>query len=134
VSHVFFTDRDLGKRFLEIPTAAGLRVERHADDFAPTTPDADWLEAMGNRGWTITLDARIRYKPHELAAAMQHRVRLLVVVGAAPFPELAKHFAATHTRIEAFLAEHAALFIAKVYRPSPGDKSTSGSVALSHPR
>jgi hypothetical protein len=36
---VFFTDRDLGKRFPEILRAAGLTVQRHSDHFEPETPD-----------------------------------------------------------------------------------------------
>ena len=45
---------------------------------------------MGERGWvTITHDRRIRYKPNELAAVSRYRVPLLVVVGRAPYPELA---------------------------------------------
>ena len=36
---VFFTDRDLGKRFPAILRDAGLTVERHADHFAHDCPD-----------------------------------------------------------------------------------------------
>lgn len=129
MSHVFFTDRDLGKRFPEILGAAGLRVERHGDHFGPAATDEEWLETVGRNGWiAITHDARIRYKPNELAAVVRHRVALLVVVGKAPFPDLARSFVVTLPRIETFLAKHAAPFIAKVYRvqgatdspPSPG--------------
>jgi uncharacterized protein (DUF433 family) len=35
LSLVYFTDRDLGKRFPEILRSSGLTVERHADHFAP---------------------------------------------------------------------------------------------------
>lgn len=116
---VFFTDRDLGKRFPEILSAAGLHVERHADHFEPNCPDETWLQEIGQRGWiAITHDQRIRYKPNELAAVVQHRVALLVVVGHAPYPELARSFVATQTRILDFLQRHKPPFIAKVYRPS----------------
>ena len=61
---VFFTDRDLGKRFPAILRDAGLTVERHADHFAHDCPDETWLEVVGKRGWAaITHDGRIRYKP-----------------------------------------------------------------------
>ena len=43
MSRVWFTDRDLGKRFPEILTAAGLTVERHHDLFPPYGPDEQWL-------------------------------------------------------------------------------------------
>jgi hypothetical protein len=51
LSFVYFTDRDLGKRFPEILKTGGLTVERHADHFAHDTPDEVWLEAVGKRGW-----------------------------------------------------------------------------------
>jgi hypothetical protein len=38
---VYFTDRDLGKRFPEILRASGLN---------PETPDEVWLEEVGKRG------------------------------------------------------------------------------------
>ncbi|MDE2271203.1 MAG: hypothetical protein KGJ94_04365 [Xanthomonadaceae bacterium] len=82
MSPVFFTDRDLGKKFPQILHDAGFTVERHADHFAADTPDEQWLEAIGHRRWiAITHDGRIRYKPNELAAVMHHRVPLLVVIG-----------------------------------------------------
>jgi hypothetical protein len=93
---VFFTDRDLGAAFPEILRAAGLTVERHRDHFAPDCPDEDWLADIGKRDWVaLTHDARIRYKPNELAAVIQHRVRLLVIVGKATFPDLAKVYRAS---------------------------------------
>jgi hypothetical protein len=39
LSLVFFTDRDLGKRFPEILTSAGVSVRRHDDLFPPDCPD-----------------------------------------------------------------------------------------------
>ncbi len=138
MSHVYFTDRDLGKRFPEILRASGLDVERHADNFAPDTPDAVWLENVGSRGWiAITHDKRIRYKPNELDAVMRYGLALLVVVGKAPFPDLAHAFVATIPSIERFLFEHEPPFIAKIYRPTgpavlPG--AAVGRVELWHPR
>jgi hypothetical protein len=65
---------------------------------------------------------------------MTHGVRLLVIVGHAPYPELAKSFVATRTRVDAFLRHHEPPFIAKVYRPSPADLAKNtlapGHVAL----
>lgn len=135
---VFFTDRDLGKRFPEILSAAGLRVERHADHFPPDCPDETWLKDIGQRGWVaITHDGRIRYKPNELAAVVQHRVALLVVIGHAPYPQLAQSFVATQSRIVDFLERHKAPFIAKIYRPSAADAdkdpSALGKIALWYP-
>lgn len=77
---VYFTDRDLGKKFPEILRAAGLHVERHADHFQHDARDEDWLREIGKRGWiAITHDARIRYKPNEEAAVVESKVALLGV-------------------------------------------------------
>ncbi len=120
---VFFTDRDLGKQFAEILKAEGLTVERHDEHFRPDTPDEDWLEEAGKRGWVaLTHNSRIRYTPNELAAVTRHRVRLLVIVGKTPLPDLARSFVATRAVIETFLNGHAdGPLIAKVYRPAPAD-------------
>ena len=138
MSRVFFTDRDLGKRFPEILRAAGLNVERHADHFEHDCPDEVWLKEIGQRGWVaVTHDGRIRYKPNELNAVMEHRVALLVVIGNAPYPALASAFAATHEPILAFLDRHDPPFIAKLYRPAASDLkkdfNSPGSIVLWHP-
>jgi hypothetical protein len=139
LSVVFFTDRDLGNRFPDILSSAGLRVERHRDHFRPASPDEEWLAAVGARGWVaVTHDSRIRYKPNELQAVVRHQVRLLVVVGKAPFPELARNFVATVPRIDRFLARHGPPLIAKVRRPSPVilrvNPDAPGEVSLWYPR
>jgi hypothetical protein len=135
----YFTDRDLGKQFAEILRSDGLTVERHADHFAPDTTDEVWLEFVGRRGWVaLTHDRRIRYKPNERDAVLRHGVALLVVVGAAPFADLARAFVATRPRIERFLEQNTPPFIAKVYRPSPADTRrtdpASGRVELWFPK
>ena len=115
-----------------------MNVERHADHFAPDTPDTAWLEVVGERGWiAVTHDRRIRYKPNERDAVMRHGVALLIVVGAAPFPDLARAFVATLPSIERFLAEHERPFIAKVYRPAVSEITRAaavGRVELWYPR
>lgn len=138
MSRIYFTDRDLGNAFPDILTAAGLPVERHRDHFAPDSADEEWLEACGSKGWiALTHDARIRYKPNELNAVVRHRVALMVIVGKARFPDLARNFVATAPRVEAFLDRYAPPLIGKVYRPSPGElarnPSASGTVALWYP-
>jgi hypothetical protein len=138
LSFVYFTDRDLGKRFPEILKSGGLRVERHADHFTHDTPDETWLEAVGMRGWiSLTHDRRIRYKPNERDAVIRHGVALLVIIGAAPFPDLAGSFVASLPRIEHFLLRHGPPFIAKVYRPLPAEtarhSAAPGRVELWYP-
>jgi hypothetical protein len=135
---VFFTDRDLGKQFPDILRSAGLNVERHQDYFAPGASDETWLEAVGQRGWiALTHDQRIRFKPNELAAVMRHSVPLLVIIGKAPYSELAHTFVATFPRVERFVIGRAPPYIAKVYRPAPAEMArghTAGRVELWHPR
>ncbi len=139
MSRVYFTDRDLGKRFPEILAAAGLAVERHHDLFPPDGSDEQWLEycGTGNR-IAVTHNERIRYTPTELVAVERFRVALLVVVGKAPFPALAQNFVRTLPRIEAFLNAQKPPFIAKVYRPEPRElernPEKTGSIALWYPR
>jgi hypothetical protein len=114
VSLTFFTDRDLGKQFPSILTAAGLAVVRHADLFAPDAPDEEWLARTGGEGWIgVTHDRRIRYKPNELAAVERHRVGLLIVVGRVPFPVLAQNFVNTRAQIEAFVEAEPRPFMRK---------------------
>jgi hypothetical protein len=135
----YFTDRDLGIRFPAILAEAGLDVRRHQDHFSDNCPDERWLKEIGRRRWVaITRDKRIRYKPNELEAVIRHRVRLLVIVGKAKFPELADSFVRTLPRIESFLQRHNPPFIAKVYRPTDSelkkDPLHPGRVELHYPR
>ena len=139
MTRVYFTDRDLGKKFGAILTSGGLTVERHTNHFAHVTPDEVWLAEVGRRGWiALTHDGRIRYKPTERDAVMRHGVALLVIVGKAPFPELATAFVTTLPRIERFLDTHDPPFIAKVYRPSPDDgagrTASPGRIELWYPQ
>ena len=104
MSIVFFTDRDLGKQFPNLLLQAGLTIEKHADHFADIAKDEEWLTEVGRRGWyAITHDQRIRYKPNEKAAVMQAGVGLLILIGTAPFAELATNFIVTLPKIEQFI-------------------------------
>lgn len=130
---VFFTDRDLGKLFPAILSEAGFEVRRHEDHFAHDCPDEDWLAKVGANGWiAVTHDARIRYKPNEKQAVLQHGVRLLVVVGQAPLRVLAENFVATYDEIAAFVRSRPAPWIGKVYRPDAkrGGPGEAGKVSL----
>ena len=139
MTRVFFTDRDLGIRFGDVLAAAGLTVERHRDHFPPDCPDETWLREVGSRGWiALTHNSRIRYTPNELACVMENRVALLVIVGAAPYPDLARAFVNTMPRVDAFLNWHSAPVIAKVYRPTPAEvarrPNAAGRIELWHPK
>lgn len=122
MSLVFFTDRDLGKRFPEILHDAGFRVERHATHFAHDTPDEKWLAVIGRKKWVaLSHNERIRYTPNELEAVRRHDVRLVIVRGSVPYPLLAESFVRTRVDIEAFLAGRKAPFIAKVHRATASE-------------
>jgi hypothetical protein len=117
VSRVYFTDRALGKQFPAILREAGISVERHADHFADNAADEEWLAAVARKGWiALTHDQRIRYKVNQRDAVMKNRLALLVVMGKAPFADLARSFVATIARIERFLERNEPPLIAKVYR------------------
>lgn len=138
MNRIWFTDRDLGKRFPEILTAAGLTVERHQDLFPPTGSDPQWLEHCGRNGRiALSHNERIRYVPNEREAVMRHRVALLIIVGKVPHAELAHNFVNTLPRIEAFIDDHEPPYIAKVYRPPAHElerrPDARGSIALWYP-
>jgi hypothetical protein len=127
---VFFTDRDLGTTFPEILKSAGFAVERHRDHFPPDCSDEEWLAEVGRCDWVaLTHNLRIRYTPNELAAVIRHRVKLLVIVGKAPFPVLAASFVATREHIEAFLETAPAPVIGKVYRATPAELAENPAAA-----
>ena len=79
------------------------------------------MELVGNNGWV----------------AITHGVKLIVVVGKAPFPQLAKHFVNTVGKVDAFVASHEAPFIAKLYRPASHELAKNanapGSISLWYP-
>ena len=131
MSRIYFTDRNLGKRFPEILISAGLQVERHHDLFPQNGSDEQWLKYCGRKGRVaITQDERIRYRPNEIAAIKQYCAAVLIVVGKAKFSELAENFVVTLPKIESFLLEHHPPWIAKVYRPRPEDQQTLGRIQL----
>lgn len=120
---VYFTDRDLGKLVPQILRSSGLAVERHADHFEHDTPDAEWLQEVGRRGWyVLTHNKRIRYTPNELEAVMRYGVGMFVLVGDATHRELAENLVRTANSMERFINRHRRPFIAKVYRPSARGK------------
>ena len=123
---IFFADRNLGNRFPDFLTAAGLRVERHDAHFHQRTRDEEWLAEIAARGWIgLTRDRNIRYRPNELAAVKANRVGLILLAGQAPHDELARNFVATFPRIERFLDGQAPPFIAKLFRASAAEVAKS---------
>jgi hypothetical protein len=65
------------KKLLEALRHSGVTVHRYGDHFAPQKPDVDWIEFLGERGWTVlTTDKRIRYRPLERAAVERNRIAM----------------------------------------------------------
>ena len=114
---VYFTDRDLGKRFPEALQAGGIRVERHDDHFDQLTTDPEWIGAIGRRGWVaLTRDARIRYSPLAVATLMGSGARLFVIVGRLTTEEAAAIFLQQRKRVERLLRKESRSFIGKIRR------------------
>lgn len=114
---IFFTDRDLGKRFPQLLRDGGLRVELHETHFNPATPDEIWLPQIRERGWVaVTRDGRIRYSPLALQALMNAGTQLFVIVGKLTNADAAAVFVDRQKQIQALLAKDPDAFIAKVRR------------------
>lgn len=114
---VFFTDRDLGRRFPSTLRDAGLRIERHDDHFGVETPDDEWIGEIGRRGWiAVTRDARIRYSPLALSVLMDSGTQLFVLVGKLTTAEAAETFLKWRERIVETVVGERGPFIAKIRR------------------
>lgn len=76
-----FLDRSLGRRQVpDLLRAAGLQLVTLAEIYGipddETIADVDWLARAGREGWVVLMkDERIRYRPVERAAFIDHEVR-----------------------------------------------------------
>ena len=114
---VYFSDRDLGRRFPEVLVAAGVRVQRHDEHFGPETPDEAWIREVARRGWVaITRDGRIRYSPLALAVLQKSGARLFVIVGKLTTDEAIAVFLRLRDEIAAYAQSQSGAFIAKIRR------------------
>jgi hypothetical protein len=114
---VFFTDRDLGRRFPSVLRAAGLRIEQHDDHFGPQTSDEEWIAEIGRRRWVaVTRDARIRYSPLALRVLMERGTKLFVLVGKLTSAEAAQMFLKWREEIASTVHNEHDPFIAKIRR------------------
>lgn len=122
--HVFFTDRDLGKRVPTALEAAGVEVRRHDDLFPPGTPDTRWLQHVGDEGWVaLTHNRSIRYVTIEKDMVIRAGVPLFILIGHYTHNDLASNLVNTLPRVRDFLGTHAPPFIAKVYMASEEDRA-----------
>jgi len=115
---VFFTDRDLGKRFPELLREAGLRVVTHHDLFGEAAvADTKWLLLVGRRGLiVVSHDESQTRRRDEIEAMMVGGVRAFYVIGKAPLADLALEFVAVKAQVFELIRRRKEPFIAKVYR------------------
>lgn len=103
---------------VEALTAAGANLQLHSRNFAPDSPDAEWLPVVGERGWfVLTRDTRIQHNPLEAQALQQANVGAFVFVprnltGA----EMAEILVRALPHIEKAAKETKRPFILKIYR------------------
>jgi len=84
----FFIDRSLGRHI--VPDAlrqAGVAVHVMADVYGERIgqglDDEEWLRDVGERGWVVLMkDAKIRYRPAELQAIVDHGLRAFCLTNA----------------------------------------------------
>jgi predicted nuclease of predicted toxin-antitoxin system len=118
-STTFFIDRCLGNKLIvKTLRAAGVNVEIHDDHFGKNTQDVDWIPEIGRRGWIIlTKDARIGKNQIERLAVADARVRMFVLVSQnLSGVDMANIFVTAIPKMEKFISQNFAPFIAKVER------------------
>jgi len=65
----FLLDNMISPRIAAALTALGEDVRALRDEFPRATPDTEWIQELGKRGWAfITVDKHISTRPHEVAA------------------------------------------------------------------
>jgi len=76
-----FIDRDIWSHRLDAALrAASIPFVAHRNQFPDDTPDAEWIAAVAERGWTIlTRDRRIRYRANEAAAVRRGRLHMFAL-------------------------------------------------------
>lgn len=99
---------------------AEVKVEAHSDHFALDALDQDWLREVGAKNWVVlSRDERIRYRPLELQALTQAKVKAFVLVaGNLRGTEMAKILVDALPEIIKTVRENDPPFIAKIYKDS----------------
>lgn len=115
---IFFTDRNLGKRFGYRLRELGLAVEIHDDHLPQEATDEEVLYLVARHGWVLlTLDEQMRYRPAEKEAILRYGAAVihLKTSEAWPLQRLAEHFATHVHRVKKFLKKNSPPLFA-VYR------------------
>jgi predicted nuclease of predicted toxin-antitoxin system len=98
--------------------SSGIAVEIHDDHFAKDAQDVDWLPEVGKQGWVIlTKDARIGKNHLERMAVTNAGISMFTLASQnLSGKEMADIFLKSITKMQEFVRQHPAPFIAKVYR------------------
>ena len=116
---ILFIDRAVGQNL--VPSAlraAGARVERHVDHFAPDAPDVEWLAAVSQNRWIVlTKDEMIGRNPLEVRAVARANARVFILVpGKLTSQQMAEILVNALKRMENFVQGNQSPFIAKIYK------------------
>lgn len=95
---------------------AGAQIQHHGDHFAQNTPDAEWLQNVGNRGWVVlTKDKKIGRNELELRAIACANVKVFSLAsGNLTGQQMAHTFVNGLEKLEKFTYGNQAPFIAKI--------------------
>ena len=107
----FFLDRSLGRKGVpEALRADGWDIVTLAEHYGmpadEQVADTDWIQEAAKQGWPILMkDKRIRHRPAEINAVVQHKARCFVITrGDLPSAEMANRFIASKSAIFAAIA------------------------------
>lgn len=108
----FFLDRSLGRNAVpEAFRTDGWNIVTLAEHYGvpadEQVADIDWIEEAAKQGWPILMkDKRIRHRPAEIDAVVEHKARCFVVTrGDLPSAEMVNRFVVNKAAILAAAAE-----------------------------
>jgi PIN like domain len=139
-NNIFFIDRSIGKHiFPGILREAGIVIEVHDDHFNQDEADTVWIPTVAKYGWiSITTDKRIRTRSQEKQAVLISNTRMIAMSSNnVTQADLAHNFVNTIHKIERFIKNTSAPFIASLTRPSnPEDfkKDKPGDIRKIYPK
>lgn len=94
----------------------GLNVERHDDHFDQRTPDLEWINFCGEKGWVVvSSDLRIKKNPLEKQAILSAKVAAFFFTSASiSSSKQIEAFSSGLTRIAALVLFQKRPFIARI--------------------
>lgn len=132
-----FTDEDTGfcqhHCLPKILIEAGLKVECLGDHFPRSTPDHEWLQFCGERGWIgVTHDKSIRRDERSMVALAQGGAQVVTLIGVWTHTELGTNFVNSIFVIERHLKREPAPCLVKLHMATPQnrERGRSGKVEV----